>query len=399
MKKLSLSRRALTAPASAIRKLVPLADSAKKKGIKVYHVNIGQPDLPTPEVVMEMIHKFPEKTLEYAPSSGMREAVEAWESFYREKNFPFTASDILITSGGSEALIFAFFSVTDPGDEILLFEPFYTSYAIIAAMGDIRIIPVKTHVEDGYHLPPKKTIEKAITSRTKAIVLCNPNNPTGTLYRDEEVKMIRDLALVHNLFIISDETYQEIVFDGKRVLPFATFPEILANLIIADSVSKRFNACGARVGCLVSKNEEIMAAVLKFAQSRLSVATVDQLAMVPILRNHRLHIARIRKNYEERRNTLIENLQRIKGVSFRKPEGAFYIMPKLPISDSDDFARYLLTDFNDRGETVMVAPAGGFYKTEGLGRQEIRIAYVLEKQKLERAMEILSKAITAYNSK
>ncbi|KKS96118.1 MAG: aspartate aminotransferase, aspartate aminotransferase [Candidatus Gottesmanbacteria bacterium GW2011_GWA2_43_14] len=399
MKTISPSRRALEAPASAIRKLVPLADAAKKRGIKVYHVNIGQPDLPTPAPVMKAIREFPEKTLEYAPSAGIREALEAWETFYRKKKFPFSVQDLLITSGGSEGLIFAFFAVTDPGDEIIMFEPFYTSYAIIAAMGAIRIVPVTTQVEDGYHLPDKKTIEGAITSKTRAILVCNPNNPTGTLYRDEEVKLIKEIALERNLFIISDETYQEIVFDGRKALPFVTFPEVLPNLIVADSVSKRFNACGARVGCLASKNAAVMASILKFAQARLSVATVDQLAMIPILKNHREYINGIRKTYEARRNTLVTALSEIEGVTFRRPEGAFYLMPRLPITDSDDFARFLLEDYSDKGETLMVAPATGFYKTEGLGKSEIRIAYVLEQKKLVRAIAILNAAIKAYNSR
>lgn len=397
MNKITLSERAINTPASAIRKLVPLADRAKKKGVKVYHVNIGQPDLPTPREIMVEIRHFKEKTLEYAPSTGMMESIEAWQTFYQHKGLSFDTGDIIVTSGGSEALIFAFLAVADPHDEIIIFEPFYTSYAIIAAMGNIRIKPITTFVENGFHLPDRKTIETAINKRTKAFVICNPNNPTGTLYTDSEVSMLADIARKYNLFIISDETYQEIVFDGKKVLPFAKFSDIKDQLIIVDSVSKRFNSCGARVGCIVSKNEDIMAAVLKFGQSRLSVATVEQLAVVSLLKNHQKYLEFIKKTYESRRNTVVRELKKIPGVTCVPPEGAFYIIPKLPIKDSDDFASFLLTSFADKKETVMVAPATGFYATKGLGEDEIRIAYVLEEKKLERAIELLGLALEKYN--
>lgn len=399
MNKVSISKRAAATPASAIRKLVPFADEAKKRGIKVYHVNIGDPDLPTPSAVLKNIKEFKEPTLKYAPSTGMKEAIEGWQKFYQNKGHKFETKDIIITSGGSEGLIFAFFTITDPQDEIIVFEPFYTSYAIIAAMGNIRLTPVRTCVEDGFHLPSRQVIEKAITSKTRGIVVCNPNNPTGTLYTPDEVKMVSDIALKHNLFIISDETYQEIVFDGKKVLPFASFKKLSQQLIITDSVSKRFNSCGARVGCVVSKNKEVMQVVLRFAQSRLSVATVEQLALVPMLSNHKAYVEKIRKIYQSRRDTVVRELKKIPGVTAVKPEGAFYIIPKLPIDDSDKFAIFLLNDFSDKKETVMVAPATGFYATPGLGKKEIRIAYVLEEKKLERAMELLGMAIERYNNK
>lgn len=399
MNNITISNRAINTPASAIRKLVPLSDRAKKRGVKVYHLNIGQPDLPTPKEILWKIRNFSESTLEYAPSTGMLETVLAWQKFYRDKGLKFDVEDILVTSGGSEGLIFAFFTVADPGDELIVFEPFYTSYAIIAAMGNITLRPVRTKVEEGFHLPAQKVIEKAINRKTKGIVVCNPNNPTGTLYTPEEVKMLAQLASKHNLFIISDETYQEIVFDGKKVLPFALFPKLERQLIIVDSVSKRFNSCGARVGCVVSSNAEVMQAVLRFAQSRLSVATVDQLALVPLLTHYKEYTDKIKKIYQSRRNTVVAELKRIPGVTAVAPEGAFYIIPKLPIADSDDFAAFLLNDFSDKKETVMVAPATGFYATRGLGRNEIRIAYVLEEKKLERAMELLELAIKKYNRK
>lgn len=397
MNKISISKRALNTPASAIRKLVPLADGAKKKGLKVYHVNIGQPDLPTPPEILKSIRNFTEPTIEYAPSSGMAESIGAWRKFYADKGVRFDTRDFVVTSGGSEGLIFAFLAVADPGDELIVFEPFYTSYAIIAAMGNIKLKPVRTYVENGFHLPDKKIIEKAITGKTRGIVVCNPNNPTGTLYTDSEVKMLAGLAKKHNLFIISDETYQELVFDGKKVLPFASFRELDNQLVITDSVSKRFNSCGARVGCVVSRNQELMQAVLRFAQGRLSSATVEQLALVPMLNNHKPYVEKIKKIYQSRRDTVVRELKKIDGVTAVSPEGAFYIIPKLPVRDSDAFAAFLLTEFSDRGETVMVAPASGFYATAGLGKNEIRIAYVLEEKKLVRAIELLGLALKKFN--
>lgn len=397
--KTDISQRAKNTPSSAIRKLVPLADRAKKRGIKVYHLNIGQPDLPTPKDILEKITHFKEPTLEYAPSTGMLATVEAWQKFYLNKGQKFDINDIIVTSGGSEGLIFAFLTVADPREELIVFEPFYTSYAIIAAMGNIKLKPVRTKVENGFHLPAKSEIEKAINKKTRGIVVCNPNNPTGTLYTDKEVKMLVDLAIKHNLFIISDETYQEIVFDGKRVLPFASFKNLLQQLIIVDSVSKRFNSCGARIGCVVSKNQQVMQAILRFAQSRLSVATVEQLALISMLNNHKPYVEKIKKIYESRRNTVVEELKKIKGVTCVAPEGAFYIIPKLPIDDSDKFAAFLLNDFSDQKETVMIAPATGFYATAGLGKSEIRIAYVLEEKKLKRAMELLKLALNKYKKK
>lgn len=399
MKKIEISKRAKMTPESAIRKLVPYADSAKKRGVKVYHLNIGQPDLPTPVEIMKAIRNFKEPTLEYAPSNGIKTTQEAWVKFYKDKGINFESQDVLVTSGGSEGLIFAFLTVADPGEELIVFEPFYTSYAIIAAMGNIKLKAVRTKVADGFHLPSREIIEKAISKKTRGIVVCNPNNPTGTLYTDKEIKMLSEIALKHNLFIISDETYSEIVFDGKKVLLFATFSRLLKNLIITDSVSKRFNSCGARIGCVVSKNKEVMQAILRFAQGRLSVATVEQEALVPMLRNHKSYVEKIKKIYESRRNTVVEALKKIKGVTALAPEGAFYIIPKLPISNSDDFAKFLLEKFSDKNETVMIAPATGFYTTRGLGRDEIRIAYVLEEKKLERAIELLGLALKAYKGK
>lgn len=395
--KINISDRALNSPASAIRKLVPLADKAKKRGIRVYHLNIGQPDLETPKPIINAIKKFSLDTLEYAPSEGMHETISAWQKFYHDKSVKFDSGEIIVTSGGSEGLILAFLTVADPGDELLVFEPFYTSYAIMAAMGNIVLKALPTEVEDGYHLPPKAVIEKAISRKTRGIVLCNPNNPTGTMYTPDEVRMISDIALKHNLFIISDETYQEIVFDDKKVLPFMSIPQLHNQLIITDSVSKRFNSCGARIGCVACKNKEVMSAIMRFAQARLSVATVDQLALIPVLTDSHKYTESVKKNYKKRRDMVVAELLKIKGVSFVVPEGAFYIMPRIPVDDSDKFAEFLLNDFSDKKETVMIAPATGFYKNPQKGKDKIRIAYVLSEDKLQRAIRLLGMALEKYN--
>ncbi len=393
---LTISRRAQNTPASAIRKLAPFAEQAKSRGVSIYHLNIGQPDLPTPQPILDFIHHFKEKTLEYAPSLGLKEAVEAWQNFYSDKEVYFEKEEILVTSGGSEALLFAFLSVCDPGEELLIFEPFYTSYASLAAMGNIVIKPVTTVAKTGYHLPSQQMIEKAIVPKTKAIVFNNPNNPTGAVFTEEEVRMIKDIALKHNLFIISDDTYQEIVFDDKKLFPLTVFPELNEQLIIADSVSKRFNSCGARVGCLATHNKDILNASLRFGQGRLSVATVEQLALVPVLKNHLFYVSTLKEIYQSRRDAVVRELKKIPGIKFLAPQGAFYIMVTLPLKDSDDFARFLLSDFSDKNETVMVAPGTGFYATPGLGCDEIRLAYVLNEVKLQRAVELLGMGLKKY---
>ena len=394
----TVSTRANNTPSSAVRKLVPWAMEAQKRGIKIYHVNIGQPDIPTPKPIISAIRNYMGPILDYAPSPGLAQTIEAWQIFYKDKNLHFDVKDIIVTSGGGEGITFSFLAVADPGDEIMVIEPFYTSYAILAAMGNIKLNPVTTDAHDGFHLPSRKTIEKSITKKTKAIIVCNPNNPTGTVYTDEEVKMLSEIAIKHNLFIISDEPYQEMVFEGRKVLPFASIKKLERNLIVIDSVSKRFNACGARIGCLASKNPDIISSVLRFAMGRLSVATVEQIAVIPLLTNHRSYVEKVRKIYEGRRKVVIDQLQKIPGVNFIPSYGAFYIIPQIPVKDSEDFAKYLLTDFSHNNETVMAAPAGGFYATAGMGKNEIRIAYVLEEKKLKRAIELLGLALKKYNN-
>lgn len=397
MKNIAVSLRAKNTPASAVRKLAPLAEAAKKRGIEIYHLNIGQPDLPTPRRFFSEIRHFNQKALEYAPSNGLPAILIAWQNFYKDKGIKFEAKDILITNGGSEALLFSFLAIADPGDEIIVFEPFYTNYSIFAAMADIKLRPITTFAENGFHFPPKKIIEKEITSKTRGIMVCNPNNPTGTYYTPAELKIIVDLAIKNNLFIISDEVYREMVFDGKKALSLASFPEIADHLIVLDSVSKRFSACGARVGCVATRNQEIIQSILRFAQGRLSVATIEQMAFAPLFKNHKKYTDQAKNIYQKRRNVVMGALKKIPGVTAIKPEGAFYVMPKLPIKDSDEFAEFLLNDFSDRGETVMIAPATGFYATLGLGKDEIRIAYVLEEKKLKRAIELLGMAINKFN--
>jgi aspartate aminotransferase len=392
----TISTRAAATPPSAVRKLVPLVDVAKSRGATVYHLNIGQPDVPTPPEILQTIHDFPHKTLAYAPSQGLSETIAAWERYFQHKNYPFTRDEIVVTNGASEGLQFAFFTVADPGDELLVIEPFYTSYASSAAIGCIQLKGVTTSPAHGYRLPTKEDFKKRIGPRTKGLVINNPNNPTGIRYTDEEVRRVCEIVCEHDLFLISDETYQELVFDGARVLPSISLPQMDQRVIVCDSVSKRFSSCGARIGCLASKNKEVINAVTRFAQARLSVATLEQIAVIPLLENGSEYTEKIAKTYERRRDVLCEELSKIPHLNFVKPEGAFYIMVTLPVEDAEDFARYLLTDFEDSKETVMIAPGSGFYIDSARGRSEARLAYVLEERKLRRAAQLLGLALNAY---
>lgn len=396
---LKISTRAQNVPASPIRKLTPLAEEAKKAGKTLYHLNVGQPDLPSPKEFLDAVHNYPTKTIAYAPAGGVPELVHAWQNFYNDKGWNFYPHDIVVTSGGAEAIIFALLALCDKGDEVLVFEPFYTSYAMFAAMLDITLVPVTTFIETGFHLPTKEQIEKKITSKTKAMLIVNPGNPTGTVYTKEEIDLLAEIAVEKNLFILSDETYQEIVFDGKTVTNFSGYEELRDYVVIVDSLSKRLNVCGARLGCVASYNMDIMKAILLFAQSRLSAGVIEQTAIAPFFLKSEDYIKEITAEYARRRDVVVEGLSAIEGATFKAPEGAFYVIVGLPVDDADAFAKYLLTDFHDNNETVMVAPAGGFYATPGLGKKEIRIAYVLEQQKLKRAMELLKLAVEKYNSK
>jgi aspartate aminotransferase len=394
-----ISNRAKEAQASPLRKLIPLANATKARGVKVYHLNIGQPDIETPSVIREAIEKFHEKSVAYAPSDGIPECKAAWEKYYQDSNINFKAEDIIITFGGSEAISFSMGIVCDPGEEILVFEPFYTNYNGFASLVGCKVIPVKTNVEDGFRLPSKEKIEEKITDKTRAIIVCNPNNPTGTVYTKEELQKLVDLAKKHNLFILSDETYREFVLDkDERACSMMDFPEIADQVIVQDSISKRFSSCGIRIGCLASKNKDVIACALKFGQARLSVATIEQLAAIPALENSKKIVPQVVKEYKRRRDVVYESLQKIKGVTCLKPEGAFYVLPRLPIKDSEHFAKWILEKYEKNKETVMIAPAPGFYATPGLGLDEIRIAYVLKPEDLARAMELLKDALEKYNS-
>ncbi|MFH2105550.1 MAG: pyridoxal phosphate-dependent aminotransferase [Parcubacteria group bacterium] len=392
-----ISNRASSAQASPLRKLIPYADAAKARGTKVYHLNIGQPDLETPAEILDVIKNYPDKTVEYAPSTGILICNQAWEKYYQDNGIDLKADEIIVTSGGSEAIAFAMSIVADPSEEVIVFEPFYTNYNGFASLVGCKVVPVKTNVEDGFRLPSKEDIEAKITDKTKAIIICNPNNPTGTVYTKEEMQRIVDIAQKKDLFILSDETYREFNLNsGERTISMMDFPEVADRVIVQDSISKRFSSCGLRIGCLASKNKDVIACALKFGQARLSVATVDQVAAIPALENSAELVPPVVEEYKKRRDVVHEALQKMDGVTCLKPEGAFYAFPRLPIEDSEDFARWLLEKYENNGETVMIAPAPGFYATPGLGKNEIRIAYVLNCDDLKKAMELLADALKKY---
>jgi len=397
MRKFSdISKRAEEAQFSPIRKFVPFLEAAKKKGIEVFELHIGQPDLETPKEILKEIKNFKGKILSYTNSIGIEEVRLAWQKYYRDFGINFDISEIIVTTGGSEAILFAFATICDPGQEIIVFEPFYTNYNGYASIAGVKLVPLRTFAKNGFHLPEKKEIEKKISKKTRGILICNPNNPTGTVYKKEELKMLAKIAKKYNLFILSDEVYREFVFDGEKHYSMANFPEIKNQVILLDSISKRFSACGARIGCLASKNKKVIEGATKFAQARLSVPQVEQLAVIPILKNSKKYTQKIVAEYRRRRDAVFAALQKIPGLFCLKPKGAFYITVKLPIKNSDDFTQWLLTDFSFKGKTVMVAPASGFYATKGLGKDEIRLAFVLSSQKLKEAMEIFKKGLEKY---
>lgn len=399
MKKPTISQRAQRTPPSGVRELEPLDQAAQSKGKRVYHVNIGQPDLPSPPEILDAIKEFKQKTIAYAPSKGLPEALLAWSNFYKKRGIQVDSEEIVVTAGGSEGLLFAFMTICDPGDEIIVFEPFYTLYKTIASMSSITLKPIRTYAQNGFHLPSRRDINRIISKKTRGIIICNPNNPTGTLYSESEMRQLAEIVGERNLILISDEPYQDIVFDGKRALPPATIREIEDRLIVVDTVSKRLSACGMRIGCIWSHNIAFVDSFVKFAQSRLSVATLEQIAACKLLPVADTYVEKTRKIYEKRRDIVMKCISGIPDATCVKPLGALYVMPKLPISDADDFARFLLSEFEDDNETVMITPASGFYETKGLGKDEIRIAYVLCEHDMIRAMELLKRAIQKYNKK
>jgi len=393
---LDISKRAEEAQFSPIRKFVPFLEKAKKRGVEVFELHIGQPDLETPKEILREIKNFKGKILSYTNSIGIEEVRKAWQKYYKDVGINLDTSEIIVTTGGSEAIFFAFATICNPGQEIIVFEPFYTNYNGYASIAGIKLVPVRTFAKNGFHLPSQKEIEKKINKKTRGILICNPNNPTGTVYKKEELKMLAEIAKKRDLFILSDEVYREFVYDGEKHYSMMDFPEIQDRVILLDSVSKRFSACGARIGCLASKNKKVIEGATKFAQARLSSPMVEQSAVIPLLKNSKKYTQKIVREYKRRRDTVFDVLQKISGIFCLKPKGAFYITVKLPIKNSDHFSQWLLTKFSFRGKTVMVAPASGFYATKGLGKDEIRIAFVLCSPKLKEAMEVFKKGLEQY---
>lgn len=386
-------------PESPIRKLVPYADIAKKKGNKVYHLNIGQPDIKTPEVAMNSIKNLDIKVLEYSHSAGFESYRTKLSQYYKNHGLPIEVADIIITTGGSEALLFAMGSTMDQGDEIIIPEPFYANYNGFSTASGVKVVPVISTIDTGFALPPITDFEKLITPKTKAILICNPGNPTGYLYSKDEMQQLADLVKKHDLFLIADEVYREFTYDGDIHYSVMNIPGLEEYAIMIDSVSKRYSMCGARIGCIVSKNKELMATAMKFAQARLSPPTFAQIASEAALETPQSYFDEVITEYRDRRDTLIAELQKIDGVKVATPKGAFYCIAQLPIDNADNFAQWLLESYDLNKETVMVAPAAGFYSTPGVGLNEVRIAYVLKKEDLIRSVQILKDAIQVYNSK
>ncbi len=398
---MKLSNRISRLKPSATRKFVPIADMAKKKGKKVIQLNLGQPDTPTPPVFFEAISNFSknEKVLSYAPSTGLLPLREEIANFYSRKNMNYTANDILITNGGSESFQFILSALFDEGDEILVPEPFYVNYQGYYTTLNITVRPIPTLPETGFHLPSLEEMEKCMTPKVKAIMFSNPNNPTGTVYSREEVERIIALAEKYDIAIISDEVYYEFAYDGVKTISMGEYPEAAQRVIIIDSVSKQFSATGARIGCIISKNEEFMDAVLRQCQARLSVATLEMIGAEALYKLDPSFFDPIRQEYKERRDCVLEELATMDGVFCKKPEGAFYCLVSLPVDDADDFVRWLLEEFDVDGETILITPVEAFYATEGKGKNEVRICYTIEKPVLKRAMRILREGLIAYNKR
>ncbi len=386
-------------PESPIRKLVPYAEGAKKRGTKVYHLNIGQPDIRTPEGALEAIRNVHLEVLEYSHSAGFESYRKKLAAYYTAHGLPVDTADIIITTGGSEALLFAMGSTMDAGDEIIIPEPFYANYNGFSTASGVKVVPVISTIDTGFALPPVAEFEKLITPRTKAVLICNPGNPTGYLYSKEEMLQLAELVKKHDLFLIADEVYREFAYDGYIHHSVMNIPGLEQHAIMIDSVSKRYSMCGARIGCIVSKNKEVMATAMKFAQARLSPPTFEQIAAEAALDTPQSYFDEVIGEYKDRRDTLVSELSKIDGVVVANPKGAFYCMAKLPVTDADDFAQWLLESFDLNGETVMVAPAAGFYSTPGAGKDEVRIAYVLKKEDLVRSVAILKEALQVYNAK
>lgn len=390
------SERITTMQSSPIRKLAHIASSAKAKGIKIYHLNIGQPDIKTPKVFFEAVKNFNNEVLEYAVSPGLPELISSLQQYYTTYNMDFESDEILVTNGGSEALLFALMATCDPKDNILVPEPFYSNYNGFSQSINVNITPITTKAEEGFHLPSKEKIQSLITSKTKAILISNPGNPTGTVYTKKELYMISEIAKENDLWIISDEVYREFVYDGLEYTSFGNIKEVEDRVIIIDSVSKIYSACGARIGSIASKDKTLIAEILKLCQGRLCVSALDQVGSVELYNTPSSYFTEVNNEYKNRRDVLYNELIKVKRVICKKPAGAFYIVAKLPIENAEDFVIWMLTDFNKDGETVMACPAEDFYATPGLCRDEIRLAYVLKEDDLHKAAIILKEGLEKY---
>lgn len=395
----NISERGHLMPASPIRKLVPYAEEAKRLGRKVYHLNIGQPDIETPEVAMNAVRNFDEKVVEYSHSAGIEAYRRGLAKQYQKLGIDVDHTEIIVTTGGSEAISFALLSCLNPGDEVIIPEPFYTNYNGFAMAAGVIIKPITSNIENGFALPPITDFEKSITSRTKAIMICNPNNPTGYLYSEKELAQLREIVLKYDLYLFADEVYREFCYDGAKHFSAMHLKGIENNVVLLDSVSKRYSACGVRIGALVTKNKDILSTALKFAQARLSPPTFGQVAGLAALDTPKEYFDKVYNEYIERRNYVIGALNEIPGVFAPMPKGAFYSIIRLPIDDSDKFCQWLLEEFHFENETVMLAPATGFYSTPGLGKNEVRIAYVLKIDDLKRAVKVLEEALKVYPGK
>lgn len=392
----NFSNRVTAMQSSPIRKLVPFATAAKEEGVKVYHLNIGQPDIKTPRGFFDAVKNFDNEVLEYAVSQGIPELIEALQNYYKTYDMHFDKDELLITNGGSEALLFAMMATCDPGDKLLIPEPFYTNYNGFGQCVNVGVAPITTKAENGFHLPSKEEILSKIDDKVKAILLSNPGNPTGAIYSKEELEMIAEIAIEKDLWIISDEVYREFVYDGLEYTSFGNLKQVEDRVIIIDSVSKRYSACGARIGSIASKNKELIAQIMKLCQGRLCVPTLEQVGAVELYKTPVSYFKEVNDEYRKRRDVLYSELMKVDGVICEKPTGAFYIVAKLPVENAEDFVKWMLTEFRDNNETVMATPAEGFYATPGLGKDEIRLAYILKEEDLRRAATLLKEGLEAY---
>lgn len=390
-----VSSRGLALPASPIRKLAPFADAAKARGVKVFHLNIGQPDLETPKVMRDRL-KSVDPVIAYSPSAGTPQYLDAMSKYYATVGLKVEPKNLIATTGGSEAVFFAFLCLAEAGDEVIVAEPFYTNYNSFAAMSGVKLVPVQCRGEEGFHLPAREAFEKALSKRTRFVLLCNPNNPTGTVYTREEVQRVADFCRDHDLFLVSDEVYREFVYDGLTATSALDLTGMEDRVVVVDSLSKRFSACGIRLGCFVSRNADVIAAVTHAAQARLSPPGLAQVLALGMSEITADYYAGVRHEYQKRRDVIFEELSKVPGVFLRKPEGAFYVVARLPVQDADAFAHFLLEDFSFEGATVMVAPAAGFYATPGLGSNEVRMAYVLNCDDLRQAIRVLGEGLKAW---